>query len=342
MKAIVQTGPSAVETQDYERPAPNADEVLVRVDAAGLCGSDAHAYRYESGYDWMPLPRIMGHEYAGTVVETGADVDDSWAGDFIVESPVHECGQCFQCINGQPNVCPNFEVTGMHFDGALAEYTTVAPSHLLSVSDGIPSTLAALAEPISVAARAVFDRSDVTPGDTLLVQGPGPIGILVAALAHSMGASVLVSGLTQDQSVRLPIVEDLGIETINVEEEELSERTEVFTDGIGMDVVFDASGHRSGLESAVKTARAGGSVVLVGLPEDSSEIFTTPIVMSEIDVISSSGSLRRNFRQAFHLLETRAFDPAPLIDTGYGVERPEVAFESFLASETCKPVFRFG
>lgn len=341
MKAIVQTGPEQVEVQEREDPRPGDDEVLVRVHTAGLCGSDAHAYRYEGGYEWIQMPRIMGHEYSGTVAEVGDDVEAFEPGDRVIEEPIHDCGHCFQCKNGQPNVCQNFSITGMHRDGAYAEYTLVEPRHLHAVPDGVPLEHAAITEPTSIATRAVFDQSTTTPGDTVLVEGPGPIGVLVAAVADSMGANVLVSGLDRDEEARLPIVEELGIETVNTDSGDLDARRDGFTDGRGFDVVFDTTGHRSGLEMAADQVRKGGQVVVVGLPGEASELFVTPLVRGEVDLNTSYGSTWRNFEQALRLMENGTIDPDAIVDNSYSVSDPAGAFESFLDSEAVKPVFTF-
>ncbi|SFH03821.1 L-iditol 2-dehydrogenase [Halopelagius inordinatus] len=342
MKAIVQTGPESVEVQQRERPVPNSEEVLVRVHAAGLCGSDAHAYRYEGGYEWIPIPRVMGHEYAGVVESVGDDVEGFEAGEKVVEEPIHDCGSCFQCKNGQPNVCQNFSITGMHRDGAYTEYVTVRPEHLHSVPSDVPLAHAAITEPTSIAARAVFDQSVTTPGDNVLVEGPGPIGVLTACIADSLGANVLVSGLGRDTDYRLPLLEEQGIETVNLDDDDLEAETESFTDGIGFDVVFDTTGHKSGVEMAAERVRKGGQIVVVGLPGEESEVFMTPLVRSEVDLNTSYGSTWTNFEQALRLMDNGAIEPAAIVDDSYSVDDPTGAFEAFLNSETCKPVFTFA
>jgi L-iditol 2-dehydrogenase len=330
-----------VETQEREVPSPNDSEVLVRVHTAGLCGSDAHAYQYEGGYEWIPIPRIMGHEYSGEVVEVGANIDRFTEGDKVVEEPIHECGHCFQCKNGQPNVCENFSITGMHRDGAYAEYTVVEPDHLHPIPDDVPLEHAAITEPTSIATRAVFDRSVTTPGDNILVEGPGPIGVLTAAVLKSLGANVVVSGLEQDTKYRLPLLESLGIETINIADTDLGTQAESFTDGIGFDVVFDTTGHRSGVEIGADHVRKGGQIVVVGLPGEESDLFMTPLVRGEVDLNTSYGSMWRNFEQALRLMEGGAIAIEDIVDESYSVSDPERAFEGFLNSETCKPLFQF-
>jgi len=342
MRAIVQTGPSEVETQDRDRPEIAPEEVLLRVHAAGLCGSDAHAYEYDGGYEWIPIPRIVGHEYAAEVIEVGDDVTAFAPGDPVVEEPIHACGECFQCRNGQPNVCQDFSITGMHRDGAYAEYVAVAPEHLHAVPETVPLDRAAITEPTSVATRAVLDRSQVTPGDQVLVEGPGPIGVLVAAIADSLGANVLVSGLGRDAAYRLPLVRDLGIDAIDAEAEDLDARADARTDGRGFDVVFDATGHHAGVGTAVEHVRKGGQIVVVGIPNQPSEVGFTSVVRGEVDVTASYGSLWRNFEQALRLMERGAIDVDSIVDRSFSVDDPAAAFEAFLASETCKPVFRFG
>lgn len=342
MKQIVQTGPEAVEVQQGNRPSPDPNEVLVRVHTAGLCGSDAHAYQYEGGYEWIPIPRIMGHEYSGEVVALGERVTSVSKGQRVVEEPIHHCGDCFQCDNGQENVCQNFSITGMHRDGAYAEYTVVEPHHLHSIPEGVSLGEAAITEPTSIAARAVFNRSSVTPGDTVLVEGPGPIGSLIACIADSMGANVLVSGLNQDTTARLPRLASVGIDTVDVESESLEEQLDGRTDGLGFDVVFDTTGHRSGIETAVEVTRKGGQIVVVGLPGDPSNVFMTPVVRGEIEINSSYGSTWTNFEQALRLMENGAIDADDITDGSFSVSDPVTAFEAFLDSEAIKPLFSFN
>ncbi|WP_254533312.1 zinc-dependent alcohol dehydrogenase [Natrinema gelatinilyticum] len=342
MKAIVQTGPRSVETQKRERPVPDDNEVLVQVHTAGLCGSDAHAYKYDGGYEWIPIPRIMGHEYSGRVTAVGADVDGFNEGDKVIEEPIHDCGHCFQCKNGQSHVCQNFSITGMHRDGAYTEYVTVEPQHLHAVPEDVPLRHAAVTEPTSIATRAVLEQSTTTPGDNVLVEGPGPIGVLVAAVADSLGANVIVSGLNQDTEYRLPLLDDLDVETINVQSEDLQARSKEFTDGIGFDIVFDSTGHHTGVETAVDLVRKGGQVVVVGIPNDASEVSLTSVVRGEVEINTSYGSTWQNFEQALRLMERGEIAVDRILDTTYDIDDPTGAFEAFLNSETCKPVFQFA
>ncbi|WP_336339462.1 zinc-dependent alcohol dehydrogenase [Haloarcula brevis] len=342
MKAIVQTGPRAVEVQERKQPEPGPDEILVEVHSAGLCGSDAGAYSYEGGYEWIPVPRIMGHEYSGRVAEVGDDVETFEVGQKVVEEPIHDCGHCFQCKNGQENVCQNFSITGMHGDGAYANYTLVEERHLHAVPEGVPLREAAITEPTSIATRAVLDQSRLTSGDNVLVEGPGPIGVLTAIVADSVGANVVVSGLEKDATYRLPLLEEQGIDTVNVQSRDLEAVREERTDGLGFDLVFDTTGHHTGVEEAVDYVRKGGQIVVVGIPGEESDIFLPPVVRGEVDINTSYGSKWRNFEQALRLMESGGIDIDAILDTSYSIDEAGAAFEAFLASETCKPVFTFS
>nr|WP_324185983.1 alcohol dehydrogenase catalytic domain-containing protein [Halococcus agarilyticus] len=322
-------------------PDPDDDQVVIKVHSTGVCGSDVHAFQYHNGFEWVALPRIMGHEYSGEITAIGGDVSQFSVGDRVVEDPTRRCGVCFQCRNGQENVCQDFSIKGMHRDGSYAEFTCAAATNLHLVPDDVPLQHAAIAEPLSVAARAVLTRSALTAGDTALVEGPGPIGLLTAAIADSMGASVLLSGLEPDADYRLPLANDLGIETIDLGRRELDSAASAFTDDIGFDVVFDATGHRSGVEIAAEQVRKGGQILIVGIPGEPSGIKMAPVVRGEIDIDTSYGSLWQNFRQALSLIEESVIEPEQIIDTSFSIDDPETAFTTFLEAQTTKPVFTF-
>jgi L-iditol 2-dehydrogenase len=340
MQVIVQTGENEVRIAEREQPEVKPGQALLRVHSAGLCGSDAHAYRMSDGYEWVPMDRIMGHEYAAEVVEVGPEVAEFEPGDAVVEMPVAPCGNCRQCRLGQYNVCQDFSIRGLHRDGAYAEYISVDTSQLVRVPDDVPLETAAIAEPTSIASRTVLERSEISAGDSVLVEGPGPIGILSAAVADAIGADVLVSGIDQDAPHRLPLVSTIGIETIDVSEDDLNERAEAFTDGDGFDAVVDATGHPSGLETAVDHVRKGGEAIVVGIPREPSEVLMTDVVRGEVDLKTSYGSLIRDFERALAMLGDGAID-TDRITSEWAVEDAADAFESFLAGDSTKPVFRF-
>jgi len=248
MRGLAKTSRSrgGMELVDRDRPKPGPDEALVEVDYAGLCGSDAGIYEFESAFERMNLPTVIGHEYSGRVVEVGEGVTKFAVGDRVVERPIRGCGDCYQCEIGESNVCQNAVITGVDHDGAYEPYLVVPEDALHAIPDGVEQQHAAMVEPTSIGARAVIENSRVRAGDRALVEGPGPIGLLTAQIARAQGAEVAVSGVGQDADYRLPLAEELGFETINVATDDMAAYREDLTDGVGYDVVFDTTGHPPG------------------------------------------------------------------------------------------------
>jgi len=327
-----------MELVERDRPEPGASEALIEVDYAGLCGSDAGIYEFEAAYERMTLPTVLGHEYCGRVVERGDRVTKFAVGDRVVERPIRGCNECYQCEIGEKNVCQNAVITGVDRDGAYAGYIAVPERALHPVPDSIPSKHAALVEPTSVGARAVIHNSRVGAGDRVMVAGPGPIGLLTAQVARSQGGDVVVAGVDQDAEYRLPLAGDLGFDTLNVEADDLDAARERRTDGVGYDVVFDTTGHPSGLTMAVDEVRNGGQIVLIGQTGETTMPYS-PLVRAEIDLQCSYASQFDDFERSLRLMESGAVDCARFLDDRFSLLDADEAFEAFLAGGTCKPVF---
>ncbi|SFR91214.1 L-iditol 2-dehydrogenase [Halomicrobium zhouii] len=340
MRGLAKTSRSrgGMELVDRDRPKPGPDEALVEVDYAGLCGSDAGIYEFESAFERMNLPTVIGHEYSGRVVEVGEGVTKFAVGDRVVERPIRGCGDCYQCEIGESNVCQNAVITGVDHDGAYEPYLVVPEDALHAVPDGVEQQHAAMVEPTSIGARAVIENSRVRAGDRALVEGPGPIGLLTAQIARAQGAEVVVSGVGQDADYRLPLAEELGFETINVATDDMAAYRDDLTDGVGYDVVFDTTGHPSGLPSAVEEVRKGGQIVLVGQTGETTMEYS-PLVRAEIDLQCSYASMYQDFENALRLIDTGDVDAETFIDDRFSLLDADEAFETFVGGGTCKPVF---
>jgi L-iditol 2-dehydrogenase len=340
MKAIIQTDVRELEVRDVPEPTiDDDDEALVKVSYAGLCGSDVHAY-CQNGYEWVTVPRIMGHEYTGTVVEVGAGVDTVTVGDRVVEKPVQTCGACHYCRAGAENLCEEKRLTGFHTDGCFAEYTTVRGDALHRMPDDVSPEHAALTEPVAVAARGVYDRSSIEPTDTVVVQGPGPIGVFTAAILNDMGVDVVVSGLGRDTEFRLPLVERMGIDTLDVETSDVPAALSDTWGRATADAVVDTTGSHVAVESAVEYVAAGGELLELGLPSAPCELSLSPLVRNEVDVVTSYSATWPNFDQATRLMSREALDIDAVVDH-YDTRDVHDAVEDALAGATCKPVFSF-
>lgn len=335
-RSIVTEG--AMELVDRRRPQPDDDEVLIEIEYAGLCGSDAGIYEFESAFGRMDLPTVIGHEYTGRIVDTGNDVSRFDTGDRVVERPIRGCDDCYQCEMGQVNVCQNSVITGVDHDGAYAGYIAAPETALQHVPDSVDPRHAALVEPTSIGARAVIRNSRVGAGDRVLVAGPGPIGILTAQIADAQGGDVVLAGVGSDTNYRLPLAEKLGFPTINVEEDELEAHRNELTNGVGYDVVFDTTGHPTGLTMAVEEVRKGGQIVLVGQTGETTMAYS-PLVHAEIDLQCSYASMWKDFERSLRLIDSDDVSLEPFLDDQYSLLEADEAFEAFLAGDTCKPVF---
>ncbi|WP_042662947.1 zinc-binding dehydrogenase [Haloferax sp. ATB1] len=340
MRGLAKTSrePGAMELVDVETPEPASNEVLIEVDYAGLCGSDAGIYKFKSAFERMEMPTIIGHEYTGRVVERGDDATRFSVGERVVERPIRGCGECFQCQLGEESICQDAVLTGIDLDGAYAGYIAVPESALQTVPSNVEPRHAALVEPTAICTRAVIRNSRVKAGDRVLVAGPGPIGLLCAQVAASQGAEVVVAGVGRDTNYRLPLAEELGYPAVNIEEDDLTATQRELTGGVGFDVVFDTTGHPSGLPMAVEQVRKGGQIVLVGQTGETTMEFT-PLVRAEVDLQCTYGATFEDFERAFRLIGSGDVDHATFLDDRFRLTESEDAFEAFLAGETCKPVF---
>lgn len=327
-----------MEVIDLERPSPRSDEVLVEVEYAGLCGSDAGVYEYENAYDRMDVPTVIGHEYAGRVVETGENVTGLEPGQRVVERPIRGCGDCYQCRRGEPNICRDAAITGVDHHGAYTRYIAVPEAALNAVPDDVDPRHAAVVEPTSIGTRAVTQNSRVRAGSTALVLGPGPIGLLTAQVADVQGGDVVVAGVSRDRDYRLPLAEELGFETMNVETDDREALRDEYTGGRGYDVVFDTTGHPSGLPTAAEEVCKGGQVMVVGLPGEATMSYS-PLVRAEIGIQCSYASDWLDFDRTISLIRSGDVAVEPMLDERFSLRDADDAFETFLAGETCKPLF---
>ncbi|MGK7378782.1 zinc-binding alcohol dehydrogenase family protein [Planococcus sp. 1R117A] len=283
MKAV--QVPNAHELRIIEQEHPtiqNADEVLVKIKRVGICGSDMHIY-----HGTNPLatyPRIVGHEVAGEVIETGSSVTSVQKGDHVVIEPINYCGECYACRKGRPNVCEKLSVFGVHEDGGMREYAVLPEKQLHPVNKDLSWDEIVLAEPYTIGAQAVW-RGNVETGDIVLIQGCGPIGICILKLAKIAGATVYMTDLSEE---RIAFAKESGAdEVINAREESVKERILELTNGQGPNVVIDAVGMPATVELSIDLVSPAGYVVILGFDERPSAIPQLPITKKEITIVGS-------------------------------------------------------
>lgn len=338
MRAFVKASAAPLDgcVQQVERPVLQPGQVRLQVAACGICGSDLHAFRSDPGFEWLAPPVILGHEFAGTVTEVGSGVGDVTEGDRMMAVSIQGCLDCATCRRGTSQLCPSRIIVGLGYDGGLADEVAVSARQLVRVPDAVPLDAAALAEPLSVAIRAVLHRSLVSPGDAVAVSGPGPIGLLSARLAQLSGGEVVVIGGSVDRNRRLPIAEQWGMATAVA-----GERGPADVLGREPDVWIEASGAPAALNDALRSVRRGGQVTVVALYAEPVSFVVTDAVRNELTMRFSYASAHAEYARALQLLASGEIEVEPLIDR-FALADASEAFEAAYAGDVVKPLILPG
>ena len=338
--AVVQYAlePLAVELRDVAVPEIGEADVLLRVGAVSVCGSDVHqAYNTHS---WpVNIPVVLGHEFAGTVARVGRAVKGFREGDRVVsETAAVVCGECTLCRTGRYNLCPRRKGFGYGIDGAMASYVRVPGRCLHHIPDTLPFDLACLAEPHAVAYNAMCVNSSIRPGDLVVVLGPGPIGLLCARMAALAGADPLVVAGRTNDAARLETARQLGAtHVVDVDRESLPELVRDLNP-LGADLVCDASGASRPLDVALALARPDGQVTKVGWSPDSIAVDMNPLVQKNVRL---QGSFSHNFpvwERVVHLLDRRRTLPDVIVGLKTGLEGWREAFDAMHDGRVIKSV----
>ena len=315
MKAVAKLSPTpgAIQLIEVAPPRRKPGEVLVRITAGGICGTDVAIWKWHEAVvgQYAPsFPLIVGHEFAGVVEAT--DSPAVAVGAVVAVNPQIACGHCRYCGMGRPTLCDDRRLMGGRIDGGWTEQVCVPASNVHPLPSGIDAAVAPLLEPLAVATHAVIERVPVRPGDVVAVIGAGPIGLLCVILALAAGASkVMVTGVAADAK-RLRLAESLG--AIGVDSEARDPATVLRgLQSDGADIVYETSGAASTLEQAVALVRRGGSVGLIGLCHDSSTLRSTPVVLKELVLIGSRGYNETTWRLTMSVLPQVATDVMKLV-----------------------------
>jgi L-iditol 2-dehydrogenase len=290
MKALVLTAYRKLELLDVPRPEPGPRDVLVRVRACGICGSDVHGYDGSSGRRIPPL--IMGHEAAGVVDAVGAEVAGFKPGDRVTFDSTIHCGECAFCRGGQVNLCDRRRVVGVspgeyRQDGAFAEAVVVPERIVCRVPEPVPFEHAAMVEPLSVAVHAVR-RAKIAAGDKALVVGCGMIGLLTLQAAKAAGCSSVIA-VDLDEG-RLAQAARLGADVTLGARDDVPARVAALTAGRGVDVAFEAVGAAEPIATAVRSLRKGATLVLIGNVTPRVEVDLQAIVTRELSLLGTCAS----------------------------------------------------
>jgi len=314
MLAVQKTSPAfGLTLADVTPPQPAPGEVLVEVDAVGICGSDVHVYEWTDGYDWMQpvMPLTLGHEFAGRVVAAAPDVTLPVLERRVTVLPGVACGRCRLCAAGQPELCERRAIIGLTRHGAFARYVTVPAGNCMVLPDSMDMELAALTEPLGIAAQAV-EVGEVALGQSVVVLGAGMIGLGTAMMARLAGATtVILAGL--DDDVRLSAARGLGFQhTVDLRHESLKDAVARIADG-KVDRVFEATGAASSITEGLGVLRQGGVLVATGIHAHPAEINMTDLVRRRQQIRGSHGAVRATWRTVLRLLAQSGETFRPLI-----------------------------
>jgi L-iditol 2-dehydrogenase len=283
----------------------------------------------------------MGHEFSGRIVEVGKEVKGWSKGDRVVAEPhTKACGTCALCRSGNRRICPEKRGIGWGIDGAFTKYLKMPAVLLHRIPDNISYEEAAVTEPTAVAVEAVVLRGQVKPGDFVVVEGAGPIGLLSALAAKAGGASkVLITGIGRDARLRLPVAEQVGVDyVVNVEEDpDIVDKVRKLTGGMGADLVVEASGAPSAIWAGIEMVRRLGCIVVLGVTgKKRVSVPWDEAVFKGCDVLFSFSTTYASWEEALDCLANRQIDVRPLITLKSPLEDWQRIFEALEKGEGVK------
>jgi L-iditol 2-dehydrogenase len=344
MKGLVKyaKGPGNVEIRDVPVPVLQDENwALIKIKAVGVCGTDIHVWQ-EKFQNWPPV--ILGHEFSGEVVKVGSKVRKVKIGDRVVSEPnTGGCGICDYCRSGNMHMCPEKLTFGWRIDGAMTEYIAVPDMLLHHIPDNLGFVEAALCEPVAIIVYAVAERGKININDTVLVQGCGPIGILSAYMAKTLGAQkVIITGIDKSEKLRLPVALKAGADiAVNVQKENLGEEIKRITGGKGVDVLIETSGVPSAISQCVEYVKKQGRIIALGIPPGELSFPWNTAVLKNIDIHFNMSSSYTAWDRALDRLSKDTALLKNLITTTTGLDNWEKAFNSLLDEDDIKVVFTF-
>lgn len=337
MKAAVFHGNKKIVTEERELRALNEKEVLVRVKAAGICGTDVHIYHGEKGSAEVTPPVILGHEFAGIVEAVGEGVTLTKVGDHVALDPNMYCGSCLPCRMGRKQNCEHLYALGVNTDGGFAEYCIAPESQCFVVKPEVDFKVAAMAEPISCVVHGI-DNAGIKAGQSVLVIGGGAIGLLMVQMAKISGASTVI--LSEPIEMRRKIGLEVGADaTIDPTSEDVCEKIREILGREGADVVVECVGRPFAVEQAFKAAGFRGTVLIFSVPkvDDTAKLPLFDVYRKELNVVGSMIN-PDTFQRAVNLVNSGKLEIEKLITHSYDVEHLEDAILKQMSSDSIKVI----
>ncbi len=340
MKALVKLSydPYDAELRQVADPVPGPGEVVIKVHAAGICGTDMKIYHGQ--YKPYMTPVVMGHELTGRIAAVGAGVDDLPVGTPVTSRTIFgQCGRCPMCLSGRENLCSEKTRIGFQHDGAFAQFIKVRRDQVHRLPEGADLTAAVVTEMFAVVFHALKPVA-IKPSHTVLVVGPGPIGLAAAFLAKAEGATVAVSGLPAD-STRLALAREMGADITVISGDDANPGSKELMDvtgGLGPDVVLECSGTGGGITYGLNLCRCGGRYVQIGTQSAQVTVDFMRIAYKEIVVTGSIGHTRLDWDDVVRFTTKDQDRFRPLLRHVYHIDDWKQAFAAAEGKDAAKVV----
>jgi len=343
MKAVVYHAPGDIRIEEVPTPTCGADEALVKLDACAVCGTDLKSYKH--GNPRIKAPLTMGHEFTGLVTEIGPSAaGDLAVGDRVVMATSVSCGECYYCRRGWPNICQSVAPMGFTYPGGMAEYLTIpgkalVGGHAVKVPQGVKPEHAALAEPLSCAVNSL-GHCNITPGDTVVVLGAGPMGLMNVCVARGLGAGKII--LSEISPERLAQAAGFGVDVlVDPAEQDLNEVVKAATGGLGADIAIVAAPAAPPQETAPALVRKRGTVCLfASLPAGGEmlSINSRLIHYGELRVVGTSDSTPAHVATAVELIAAGKIPADQLVTHVLGLDGIFEAYELMTSGKSLRVV----
>lgn len=339
MRAVVKfkDGKDGWEVRDIPRPDPAPGEVEIAVKAAGICGSDLHLYHDNHAYN---PPVVGGHEFSGVIARVGEGVSGWREGDRVVcEASKYVCGHCEYCRTGRSALCVEKQGIGFMRDGGMAEYYCTPAKLLFRIPEHVSFEQAAMVEPCAVAVNALVLRQPVRPGDVVVVQGCGTIGLMAAMVAKAAGASrVIITGKHGDAARRFPVALAAGVDrAVDIEKEDMRQVVMGMTDGLGADLVVDATGSPAALYAMADIVKKNGSIVAIGETADLDvKIRWNDLIFRSCTIAFTFGLTYQAWKIALGMIADGKVDVRPLLTHTLPLDEFRQGFELMESKQAFK------
>lgn len=333
-------GPGHVGLRDVPDPTPGPGQVLIEVAYAGICGSDIHIRNWDIQFILRP-PVVMGHEFSGRIVALGEGVEGFAVGQAVVgETAIETCGTCAACKAGYYNLCAQKQTFGYVFDGCFARYVTMPARRVYALPDGIDLLSAAAMEPLACVVHSTLEQTCITPGDTVVVAGPGTIGLLALQTAKASGGRVIVTGARGDEE-RLKLAEALGAEAaVDATQSDLIQVLAAHGASEGADVYLECSGAPAAARTGFQVLRRLGRYTQIGLAGKPFEIDMATVAYKGLRITGGVGQRRTAWERAMTLLASGQVATRPIISHILPLDDWERGFELFESRQGVKIILQ--